>query len=96
MRLNLIIFKHLCQIVTFAIDKTNTSMKASISIQIELTTTLSRLRSGNVLLPCDEIYKITIGTTFIIMKECYVKIRIFLKLQIFKMPTLPRMKTLVI
>lgn len=43
MRLNLIIFKHLCQIVTFAIDKTNTRMKASISIQIELTITLSRL-----------------------------------------------------
>jgi hypothetical protein len=76
MRLNLIIFKHLCQIVAFAIDKTNASMKACISIQIELTITLLRLRSGNILLPCDEIYKITIDTTFIIIKECYVEIRI--------------------
>jgi hypothetical protein len=31
---------------------------------------------ANVLLPCDEIYKITIGITFIIIiKECYVKIK---------------------
>jgi hypothetical protein len=97
MRLNLIIFKHLCQIVTFAIDKNkykhegmyfNTNWTYNYTFKIE--------KSANILLPCDKIYKITIGITFIIIKECYVKIKIFLKLQIFEMRTLARMKTLVI
>jgi hypothetical protein len=97
MRLNLIIFKHLCQIVTFAIDKTSTSMKACISIQkLNLQLHFQDWEVANILLPCDEIYKIIIGITFIIIKECNVKIKIFLKLQIFEMPTLARMKTLVI
>ncbi len=44
------LFQASMSIVTFAIDKTNTtSMKACISIQIELTITLSRLRSHKYL-----------------------------------------------
>jgi hypothetical protein len=55
---------------TLAINKTNTNMKACIPMETKVVITLSRLRSGNILLPYNEIYGVAIGTTFIIIRKC--------------------------
>ncbi len=49
-------FKYLCQLLTFAISRTYTNMKAYIIVEIKVVITFSRLGSGNVLLACSEIY----------------------------------------
>ncbi len=70
MKLSSIIFKYVCQMFTLAINKTNTNMKACIPMETKVVITLSRLRSGNILLPYNEIYGVAIGTTFIIIRKC--------------------------
>ncbi len=69
MKLSLIIFKYLCQLLALAISWTNTNMGACIPKESKVVITFSRLKSGNTLLMYNEIYGVTIGTTCIIVRK---------------------------
>jgi len=56
MRLSSTTLKYLCQMLTPAISRTYTNMKACILVEIKVAITFSRLGSANVLLTCSEIY----------------------------------------
>ncbi len=79
MRLGSTIFKYLYQVLTLAISKTYTNIKACIPMETKVAITFSRLGSGNILLACGEIYGVAIGTTSTIVKEGFVAIRTLLK-----------------
>lgn len=79
MRLGSITFKYLCQVLTLAISKTYTNMRACILVEIRVVIPLSRWGSGDILLACSEIYGVTIGTTSIIVRDGFVAIRTHLK-----------------
>jgi hypothetical protein len=56
-------------VLTPAISITYTNMRARIQVETRVAITLSRWGSGNILLACNEIYGVAIGTTFIIVRE---------------------------
>jgi len=66
--LNSTSFKYLCQVLALAIVRIVTNMKACILVETKFAITLSKLRSENVLLACDEIYGVAIGITSIIVR----------------------------
>jgi hypothetical protein len=70
MRLSLVTFKYLWQLLALAISRINTNMIICIPMETKVVITLSRLRSGNTLLTYSEIYGVAIGTTSIIVKKC--------------------------
>ncbi len=78
-RLGSTIFKYLYQVLTLAISKTYTNIRACIPMETRVAITFSRSGSGNILLACGEIFGIAIGTTSIIVKEGFVAIRTLLK-----------------
>jgi hypothetical protein len=54
--------------------------------------TFSKLRNGNTLLACNEIYGVAISTTFINVRECCATIITLLNPQVFEKPTLAKIK----
>jgi len=52
-------------VLTLAISKTYTNIKACIPMETRVAITFSRSGSENILLACGEIYGIAIGTTSI-------------------------------
>jgi hypothetical protein len=65
-------------------------MRAHILIKTKLAITHSKLGSENILLACNAIYELIIGTTSIIVKECYTPIKTILKPQISKRQQKPK------
>jgi hypothetical protein len=59
-------------------------MRTQIPLKTKLAITVSKLGSENILLACNAIYELIIGTTSIIVKECYTPIKTILKPSISK------------
>jgi hypothetical protein len=74
MKISSTTFKYLWWVLAPKIGKTNIQPWGLIFLKTKLAITLSKLGSENVLLACNAIYELIIGTTSIIVKECYTPI----------------------
>ena len=91
-RVNLSTFKYLCNLLGLVLEKKNTHLRDSISVECRVAIILYRLGSGNTLIMIADLFGLGESTTSIIVRECYEAIRILLKPLVFKRPILVWMK----